>query len=183
MILKLFSAARGIVTGAAVLMLAGTVTADAATDTKAKAGMNNWIKQCTKNKKGKTVCLTATNLFISKPRRQRLAGIAVRTEEGQPVKAMLVVLPLGTFLTSGYTLKIDKGEPKKGVFTACRVDGCHSQLQLTDEFFEEIRKGKNLHLVYINAKRQKLNVAIPLAGFSTAIDGPAAKLPPPPTKK
>lgn len=178
--MNLPATARIMMSGAVALLLAGTLTAAAATQAKVKA--NNWIKQCTSNKAGKKICLTATNLFISKPVKQRLVGAAIRTEQGQKIKAMLLVLPLGTFLTPGFTMKIDKGEAHKGVFTNCRRDGCHAQFQLTDAVFNDLRKGTDLNLIFINHKRQKLNVAVPLAGFSAAFDGPASKLPPPPKK-
>ncbi|PLX35457.1 MAG: hypothetical protein C0605_10015 [Hyphomicrobiales bacterium] len=179
--MKLNFAAAGRLAGtaAAALLLAGTLTAGAATE----PGANNWIKQCTKNKAGHKICLTATNLFISKPTRQRLVGVAVRTEEKQKVKALLVVLPLGIYITPGFTVKLDEGEGYKGQVVTCRRDGCHAQFTLGDGMYKELRKAKNLNLIYIDHKRQKLNVAVPMAGFAEAFEGPAAKLPPPPMPK
>lgn len=169
--LHLFSAARTAFAGALALMMAGTMTAGAATNANAQEKANNWIKQCTKNSKGTRICLTASNVYVSKPRRARLAGVAVRVEDGQPIKALLVVLPLGTFLTPGFTMRVDEGEAHKGVFTTCLQDGCHAQFQLTDAIYEEMRKGKKLHLIYITQRRKKFDVALPLDGFSKALDG------------
>lgn len=173
MSLSLLKAARAAM-ACAVLAVMAAGTPVQAQQTK-KASANNWIKQCLTTKKGKKICLTATNLFVTKPERARIAGVAIRTAEGEKGKAMLVVLPLGTYLTSGFTMQIDNQEARKGVFTNCRNDGCHAQFDLSEDDYQAMRKGEKMSLIYISARRKKINISIPLRGFSAAMDNPAVQ--------
>ncbi len=129
------------------------------------ADASSWVKNCRKTKEG-TDCITAVNIIVTKPNKQRLAGVAVLSREKAKTDIVLIVLPLGSQLQSGYTLKIDKNEPIKGNFSVCLRDGCHSQIEKSAELIKEMKKGKELNLIFINYKRQKINVSVPLGGFT-----------------
>ncbi len=135
----------------------------------AEAG--GWTKNCHKPKTGKIRCITATNVIIAKPRKQRIAGVAILSDR----KAVLIVLPLGTQLQFGYTFRIDKNEPLKGLFSICRPDGCHSELKINDDVITQMKKGTNLHLIFVNHKREKIDISVPLAGFTRAYESKPAK--------
>ncbi len=149
----------------------GAVTPANAQAKSKPAEAGGWTKNCHKPKTGKIRCITATNVIITKPRKQRIAGVAIFSDE----KAIRVVLPLGTQLLFGYTFRVDKNEPLKGLFSICRPDGCHSELKIKDEIITQMKKGENLHLIFVNHKREKIDMEIPLAGFTRAYDSKPAK--------
>ncbi len=166
---KLTAAALGATLALTSLAMATTTSSPAKAETKASKA-SSWIKNCRKLKNGNTDCITAINIIVTKPRKSRLAGVAVLSQGKTKKRALLIVLPLGTQLQYGYTLKIDKNEPVKGEFSLCLPDGCHSQFEKSAELIKEMKKGKELNLIFINYKRQKINVAIPLAGFAKTLN-------------
>jgi invasion protein IalB len=157
--------------------------AAAAGETASPAGQLGWIKRCQNLKSGKTVCLVAQNMIAVKPRRQRIASLAIREVKGEKKKYALVVLPLGTLLAPGLTLRVDDKEPLRANFTICFAEGCHAQLEASDKLIKHMKAGNVLHLYYVNYARKRVDVQMPLAGFTKSYDGKPVPLPKPAKKK
>ena len=165
---KLTAATLGISLALGSLATAAVTSTAARAETKA-AKTSSWIKNCRKLKDGSVDCITAINIIVTKPRKARLAGVAILSQGQTKKNVLLTVLPLGSQLQYGYTLKIDKNEPVKGNFSVCLRDGCHSQIEKSADIIKQMKKGKEMNLIYVNYKRQKINVAIPLTGFAKAL--------------
>ncbi len=169
---------------AAITTLSASVTpAEAAGAKEAPADQLGWIKRCQKLKSGKTVCLVAQNMITVKPRRQRIASLAVREVRGEKKKYILVVLPLGTLLSPGLTLRVDDKDPYRAAFTICFAEGCHAQLEAPDKLIKQMKAGNIVHLYYVNYARKRIDVQMPLSGFTKSYDGKPVPLTAPAKKK
>ena len=175
----------GMMFSAAVIALSASITPAAADagEAASPAGQLGWVKRCQKLKSGKTVCLVAQNMITVKPRRQRIASLAIREVKGEKKKYALIVLPLGTLLAPGLTLRVDDKEPHKANFTICFPEGCHAQLEASETLIKQMKSGNILHLYYVNYARKRVDVQMPLAGFTKSYDGKPLPLPKPDKKK
>jgi invasion protein IalB len=106
------------------------------------------------------------------------AVVAVVIETvGQPNRTLRVTLPLGTSLKPGMRVIIDQGQPMPGAYVACFPIGCAVDYEASDELIARMKKGQNLVVQGFNTENQPVNLALPLANFAKAYDGPATDLP------
>ena len=83
--------------------------------------------------------------------------------------AVIVSTPLGGYLAPGMVLSVDRGRPFKVLFETCNASGCHGGFDLSGRIAREIRQGRGLSVRLWTGKGQAADVAVPLAGFNTAL--------------
>ena len=131
-----------------------------------------WIKICEKPSGATTqqVC------FIRKD------GLG---ESGMPVVAALLIepvgenrrilrvtLPLGMQLASGTRIVVDQRQPINAPYIICTGVGCSADYEASDELIDKLKHGQGLVVEGINSQGQAVSVALPLADFGKAYDGP-----------
>ena len=101
-----------------------------------------------------------------------LVSAAIRTIEGQPSPALVVMLPVGLALIPGIQVKIDDDKDVlKFPFTLCTAAGCTGEIEAKPEFIAKLRQGKELTVAAMNVAGTALGFPVPLTGFGPTLDG------------
>lgn len=128
-----------------------------------------WAKQCDPLPSDKQMCYVTQALRV-KEGGQRLIYIGVGQSPDTGLKFLLFVTPLGVLLRPGIELKIDDGAPFNAQFNTCLPNGCHGQIALNEDQYQQLRKGNKLLVFYIDVRQQKISLDMSLEGFSVAYD-------------
>ena len=111
------------------------------------------------------------NQIIFNQKQQPVAEISIfKLPKGQiAAAAATIIVPLETALNEGLVLEIQDLEPKKYQFKFCNSIGCYSQIGLTLEELEALkRKGKaSIFLKHLSSGDQQIVIPISLSGFTT----------------
>jgi invasion protein IalB len=135
-----------------------------------------WTKVCPKAQEAsaKRVC------FIGRDGRvdtTLAVAVVVIEPEGEPKKILRITLPLMMALPPGTRVVVDQGQPMSAPYLICFPTGCVADYEASDELIDRMRKGQNLNVQGINGQGQPLSVALPLADFAKAHDGPPSEPP------
>lgn len=158
-----------------------------------------WVKLCekatavTKGKDGKeekkdlNICLTHHERLDGNTGMATISA-AIRQVEGQDKQSFMVMVPLGMLLQAGMRAavypkdlweqaqkneKIDETKLKaiKLDYTLCHPAGCTAEMELTPEFFSQLKTGGGIVFLAINAGGQTMGFPVPLDGFEQAYAG------------
>jgi invasion protein IalB len=116
------------------------------------------------------VCLTqvdvrdgATAILIGK--------LAVRQTAGQPTPQLLAMLPPHMAIPPGVLVKLDDKEPIKLTYTTCDQAGCYAEAAIEPTLVNQMKTGKQIAYLGIDAAGRALSIPLPLEGFAKAHDG------------
>lgn len=131
-----------------------------------------WTKFCMKGQdaNAKQVCFTGKDGRIESG--QPVVAAVIIEPEGEPKKLLRVTLPLGMQLVHGTRIIVDQNAPLQAPYVICFANGCMSDYEVTPEMLGNMKKGQNLIVQAINANGAPLTLALPLAEFAKAYDGP-----------
>jgi invasion protein IalB len=131
-----------------------------------------WTKFCMKGQDAaaKQVCFTGKDGRIESG--QPVVAAVIIEPEGEPKKLLRVTLPLGMQLVHGTRIIVDQNPPQQSPYVICFANGCMSDYEVTPELLANMKKGQNLVVQAINANGAPLTLALPLAEFAKAYDGP-----------
>ena len=131
-----------------------------------------WTKFCMKGQdaNAKQVCFTGKDGRIESG--QPVVAAVIIEPEGEPKKLLRVTLPLGMQLVHGTRIIVDQNAPQQSPYVICFANGCMSDYEVTPEMLANMKKGQNLVVQAINANGAPLTLALPLAEFAKAYDGP-----------
>jgi invasion protein IalB len=137
-------------------------------------GESSWIKVCTKDEKNgnKQVCLVRHEGLEPKTGAILIAA-AVRIIEGEEKQHLLVnvTTAYSLVMAAGVQIKIDEGEPTQLQYAVCFPTSCQVQMEMSKEFVEEMRKGKQMFIAAVNRQQKTMFFPLPLTGFSKTSDG------------
>ncbi|CAN5281482.1 hypothetical protein BH10PSE11_BH10PSE11_04500 [soil metagenome] len=131
-----------------------------------------WTKFCMKGQdaNAKQVCFTGKDGRIESG--QPVVAAVIIEPEGDPKKLLRVTLPLGMQLVHGTRIIVDANAPLQSPYVICFANGCMSDYEVTPDMLGQMKKGQNLVVQAINANGAPLTLALPLAEFAKAFDGP-----------
>ena len=133
-----------------------------------KERFENWTLKCIKPVNSIERC--EANQIIFNQKQQPVAEISIiKLPKGQvAAAAATIIVPLETILSEGLVLAIQELEPKKYQFKFCNSLGCYSQIGLTDDEVEALkRKGKaSIFLKHISSGDQQIVIPMSLDGFT-----------------
>jgi invasion protein IalB len=131
-----------------------------------------WTKFCMKGQdaNAKQVCFTGKDGRIESG--QPVVAAVIIEPEGEPKKLLRVTLPLGMQLVHGTRIIVDQNPPAQSPYVICFANGCMSDYEVSPELLANMKKGQNLVVQAINANGAPLTLALPLAEFAKAYDGP-----------
>jgi invasion protein IalB len=131
-----------------------------------------WIKLCNKGKdtNNKKVCVLHKDGRLENGRPVVVAELI--EPEGAPQKLLRVTVPLGVQLSRGTRVIIDQETPMTSQYSMCIPLGCFSDYPASDEMVTKLKKGKTLTVQAINFNNTAISLALPLADFAKAYDGP-----------
>ena len=134
-----------------------------------KERFENWSLKCIKTVNSIERC--EANQIIFNQKQQPVAEISIiKLPKGQvAAAAATIIVPLKTILSEGLVLAIQELEPKKYQFKFCNSIGCYSQIGLTLEDLEALkRKGKaSIFLKHLSSGDQQIVIPISLSAFTT----------------
>jgi invasion protein IalB len=131
-----------------------------------------WTKVCQKGPEAnaKRLC------FIGKDGRIEsglpIVAAVLIEPEGEPKKILRVTLALGMALQPGTRVIVDSGQPMTGPYVICFPTGCMADYEASNELITKMKTGQNLHVQGVNGSGQPISLALPLADFAKAYDGP-----------
>lgn len=141
-----------------------------ATKKKATKTRPNWLVNCANTgANGALNCRMTQTLFVAKTRK-RLLQVTVNapaaTAGSKPT--LLIMLPHGLYLPAGIALKVDTEKEKKLVIQTADANGSYAGLALEESLLSKLQKGTKLTVSMVSSKKQRLNIPVSLAGFSSS---------------
>ena len=134
-----------------------------------------WVKLCLKNEQTANKQLCVVNHEGLDPNTGMvLVAAEVRSIEGEDKQYLLVRLPTTSSLVipAGVQIKIDDGEPISLQYAVCFLTSCQVQIELTQDMFEKMRKGKRMVVAAMNMQQKAMAFPVQLTDFAKTFDGP-----------
>ena len=133
-----------------------------------KERFENWTLKCIKPVNSIERC--EANQIIFNQKQQPVAEISIiKLPKGQvAAAAATIIVPLETILSEGLILAIQELEPKKYQFKFCNSLGCYSQIGLTNDEVEALKRVKkaSIFLKHISSGDQQIVLPMSLDGFT-----------------
>ena len=133
-----------------------------------KERFENWSLKCIKPVNSIERC--EANQIIFNQKQQPVAEISIiKLPKGQvAAAAATIIVPLETILSEGLVLAIQELEPKKYQFKFCNSLGCYSQIGLTDDEVEALKRKEkaSIFLKHISSGDQQIVTPMSLDGFT-----------------
>ena len=133
-----------------------------------KERFENWSLKCIKPVNSIERC--EANQIIFNQKQQPVAEISIiKLPKGQvAAAAATIIVPLETILSEGLVLAIQELEPKKYQFKFCNSLGCYSQIGLTDDEVEALKRKEkaSIFLKHISSGDQQIVIPMSLDGFT-----------------
>ena len=133
-----------------------------------KEKFENWTLKCIKPLNSAERC--EANHIIFNQEQQPVAEISIfkLPKDQIAAAAATIIVPLETVLSDGLILAIQELEPKKYQFKFCNSLGCYSQIGLTDDEVEALKKKAkaSIFLKHISSGDQQIVLSMSLAGFT-----------------
>jgi invasion protein IalB len=136
---------------------------------------SHWTKLCSTNAEagGRTMCRIGKDgrLDSGTP----MVGAVLMEVEGDARKILQIMLPLGILLPRGTRVRVDSDEQGALVLPiiVCAGGGCMAQAEASADMVAKLKKGQNLYVQAYNMQQSVFTLAVPLADFAKAYDGPA----------
>ena len=133
-----------------------------------KERFENWSLKCIKTVNSIERC--EANQIIFNQKQQPVAEISIiKLPKGQvAAAAATIIVPLETILSEGLVLAIQELEPKKYQFKFCNSLGCYSQIGLTEDEVEALKRKEkaSIFLKHISSGNQQIVLPMSLDGFT-----------------
>ena len=133
-----------------------------------KERFKNWTLKCIKPVNSIERC--EANQIIFNQKQQPVAEISIiKLPKGQvAAAAATIIVPLETILPEGLVLAIQELEPKKYQFKFCNSLGCYSQIGLTDNEVDALKRKEkaSIFLKHISSGDQQIVIPMSLDGFT-----------------
>ena len=174
--------------GAAAPAAGDAAAAAPAAGDAAKPAKVNWVKICDKRqipdpaakdpKTAKPVdrgfCVTQHEQLDGRSG-TILVSAAVREDEGQEKKGLLITVPLGVIMPAGVHIFFDDEKDEKKViglpYEACLQSGCTAEVEATPEILDMMGKAKDMHVIVVSVQGIRVPLKVPMGGFATVMAG------------
>jgi invasion protein IalB len=152
---------------AAILLLAGLMTAPGLTATRAQ-DVAAWRVECTSD--GKTLDCRAVQQLFARETRQLVLAVLMRKAPDAKAALMAIQLPLGLNLTEPLQIKVDNGPVERQPIQTCTNIGCIVQLTAAERLVTAMRTGTELKIAFQDGNKKPIELSVPLLGFGLAFD-------------
>ena len=135
---------------------------------------SDWVAQCTSaGRDAPADCALEQRLVVTESDNQLgvhagdvLGAVKIRVP-AEPRKAtMMLQVPPNLFLPAGVTLRVDDGRALQLPLQTCDARGCYAGLPVSADLLESLKKGSRLHLAIQTVRRDKIDIIVPLKGFT-----------------
>jgi len=126
-----------------------------------------WAVNCKSGAKEKALDCRLSQTVVTK-NRQVLTEVTFHFPPAGEESETIIQVPLGVLLSGGGTVQVDQNPPQSVTFRACNRNGCYGRAVLSSEFLSQLRKGKQVTVVFKNLSEKEVKVPLSLDGFSDA---------------
>ncbi|KLN60280.1 hypothetical protein WH96_13990 [Kiloniella spongiae] len=81
---------------------------------------------------------------------------------------MIITLPLGIRLPSGFRIQVGDNIKRQYPFIRCLRSGCQSEIQFDDELRDSFKRGTQGRVIFSDAVNKKIEIPFSLKGFTKA---------------
>jgi invasion protein IalB len=152
-----------------VFCLIALVAFGAAADPEVRQVFGQWSLRCEESKRGQERCSIVQDV-VTRASGQRVVRAAIGLVPGSLEPIALFTLPLGISLPAGVSLQIGGGEPVRFPIERCEVQGCRGGLKLGAALVDALKQAQDAELIFHDAQRQPIRVALSLEGFARALE-------------
>jgi invasion protein IalB len=149
--------------------LIALVAFGAAAEPEVRQVFGQWSLRCEKPKRGQERCSIVQDV-VTRASGQRVVHAEIGLVPGSPEPIALFTLPLGISLPPGASLRIGRGEPVRFSIERCEAQGCRGGLKLGAALVEALKQAQDAELIFHDAQRQPIRVALSLEGFAAALE-------------
>ncbi|PCI88728.1 MAG: hypothetical protein COB24_01830 [Hyphomicrobiales bacterium] len=160
----------------ALLMTGGINTAFAADEKPV-----HWLKRCVTDSKSIRTCLVTEAIILEnkeKKIRIQLASIRIQTVSSSKSRTMFIQVPNRILLQPGLRFQVDQGKTRVAPFSICYEKACESEVDLSTDFINQLKKGNQVTLSFLQFDGKPVTIKVPLAGFTVGYNSKGVELTP-----
>lgn len=83
--------------------------------------------------------------------------------------ALIVILPLGTFLAPGLEIRLNNGAAIKGAFEFCTNSGCQATIALAPDELDRLASASKAEVVVFDGGRAQVSIPVSVEGLAPGI--------------
>ena len=144
------------------LCIGSTHAQDAQTSENDEQVFGDWKIACPTSRP----CRMAQSIVL-KEQKQVVLQLRIFKDE---TPTALFSFPLGILLNTGWQIKIDNGKTRLLPFEICKLDGCHSGINLTPQLVQQMKRGNILNVKFFDSNQNAVEPKISLKGFTKAYE-------------
>ena len=166
-----------IIVVAFALLLTGGVNAAFAADEKPV----HWLKRCVTNENSIRTCLVTEAIILENPQQKvriQLASIRIQSISNSKRLSMFIQVPNRILLQSGLRFQVDQGKTRVAPFSICYEQACESEIDLSTNFVNQLKKGNEVTLYFLQYDGKPVTIKVPLAGFTAGFNSKGLELTP-----
>jgi invasion protein IalB len=144
-----------------------------------KTAFSPWTKLCINGRDGTQTCIVSRD--ANRIGRDGITGCgpigaaALVERDSDASKTLSVTLPASLAQQPGARITIDQSQPISRPYVRCYANGCTADYESGAELVAQLKQGQTLLIEGTDAAGRLEAVALPLAGFGEAYDGPSAE--------
>lgn len=174
--MKMIQTIKTLALAVAIMLATSVSTAVAADDVP-----EHWLKRCVTNDSSIRTCLVTEAIILenlAQKVRIQLASIRIQSVSNSKREKIYIQVPNRILLQSGLRFQIDKGKTRVAPFTICYNEACESEIDLTTEFVNQLKKGNVITLYFLQFDGKPVTINVPLAGFTVGYNSKGFELTP-----
>jgi invasion protein IalB len=129
-----------------------------------------WVTRCSSlNRQSPLDCAVEQTAVLTRTG-QLVVLFSVRVPGNTRQPMAFLQLPLGLSLAQGVKLQVDDGKVLDLPLQTCEAQGCFAAAPIAADLLGEMRRGKQLKVIFQNLSREPITIPMSLAEFSQAYD-------------
>jgi invasion protein IalB len=154
-------------------LLATAVAAQSDTDSGATAENiakhKDWAVQCQQSEQSKSSSCFMFQRILVKDSGESLLRMTVDRPRDLGSPRAIFVIPLGTYITPGISVRIDANDSLNLEIEYCDKQGCYAGILLDQSILNLLKGGRQAVVSFQNRSRQEIRLPISLIGFSSGL--------------
>ena len=141
----------------------------------------HWLKKCVTNENSIRKCLVTEAIILENKEQKvriQLASIRIQSLSNSKRLSMFIQVPNRILLQSGLRFQVDQGKTRVAPFSICYERACESEIDLSTAFVNQLKKGKEVTLYFLQYDGKPVTIKVPLAGFTAGFNSKGEELTP-----
>jgi invasion protein IalB len=129
----------------------------------------DWAVQCENATQDGLVSCFMFQRILVKDSGESLLRMTVDQPQGLAAQRAIFVIPLGTYVTPGISVKIDSNDSINLEIEYCDKKGCYAGILLDHSILTMLKGGREAVVSFQNRGRQEISLPISLNGFTSGL--------------